>query len=454
VTRRDAVESVRILRRGAAATVKPAPPGPAGPERAAPEGAKTGLAESADERASTGELEASPSLAPGVGSGPEGKPAAHGTLEATSSVVTGADMTVAEVTVAEPSAPAAATGALGNTAGTGETTSTAGSAGTTGTGGDVEDLFARIRASREQAASQARSTLLGPAGAAQAETPAGLAGGEAAQLGTAPDELAGEELAGEEVPGGALAGPGAGGDDTGTSVLGQRDAVTGHLESSLARRLKRALQDEQNSLLDRLRSLKGPATLANLLPGAEEHADRFVDAGRPVLEEAARVGAEQVAQAVGGPHDRREQPAVGDLAEELGRAIAEPLRQRLELAFQLGGDSSELSDALGAAYREWKTQRIEATARDQVVAAYSRGAYLALPEGALSRWVVDASEGPCPDCEDNALAGDQPKGEAWPTGQFHPPAHPSCRCALAPALPVALASLGPAGRPSRDEATQ
>ena len=36
------------------------------------------------------------------------------------------------------------------------------------------------------------------------------------------------------------------------------------------------------------------------------------------------------------PRRGLDRPAVDDLAEELGRAIAEPLRQRLELAMQVG----------------------------------------------------------------------------------------------------------------------
>ena len=202
----------------------------------------------------------------------------------------------------------------------------------------------------------------------------------------------------------------------------------------MARKLKRALQDEQNSLLDRLRNLKVPATPANILPNIEEHPDRFVEAGRPLLEETARAGANLVAALWGGtvPPDLALE-GLDDLAEDLGRAIAEPLRQRLELAFQsLDEDNGEVADALGAAYREWKTQRIEAAAHDEVAAAFSRGSYLAFAKGTPLRWVADASDAPCPDCEDNALAGEQVKSEPWPTGQLYPPAHPGCRCALAP----------------------
>ena len=48
------------------------------------------------------------------------------------------------------------------------------------------------------------------------------------------------------------------------------------------------------------------------------------------------------------------------------------------------------------------------------------------------RWVVDDVDGPCPDCDDDALAGLLPKGEEFPTGQTYPPAHSGCRCLLVP----------------------
>jgi hypothetical protein len=315
---------------------------------------------------------------------------------------------------------------------------------------DVQGLFARIRASRAQATTEARTALadddqgLGT-GANTDGTPnvgagQGLdlaVGAPAVVAGAAPTSDGdvglgtGTDLAAEDQVGGH----GQGAERARDRFFEGREEVTGHLESSLARKLKRALQDEQNSILDRLRNLKSSPTPANVLPNAEEQPDRFVEAGRPLLEEAARAGAALAATLCGEdvPQPEPGQEQVEDLAEELGRAIAEPLRQRLELAFRSSDeDPAELADVLGAAYREWKTQRIEAAAHDQVAAAFARGAYLAFPQGTLLNWVVDPSEGPCPDCEDNELAGAQGKGEVWPTGQLCPPAHPGCRCALAP----------------------
>jgi DivIVA domain-containing protein len=347
---------------------------------------------------------------------------------------------------------------------------------------DVQGLFARIRASRAQATSEARKALSDTDQPVEADQLVSAGSGATAaaeqavgpEVGAGADQDAGAELgldltAAEgakamDIPEDAAGHEGSGSgedqdeDEDGhhhrgrrSAFLERRDEVAGHLDSSLARKLKRALQDEQNSILDRLRNLKGAPTAANVLPSAEEQPDRFVEAGRPLLQEAAKAGAQLVASLYG---DEATLPGlelgrIDDLAEELGRAIAEPLHQRLELAFSSSDeDVAELAEVLGAAYREWKTQRIEAAARDQVAAAFSRGAYLAFPEGAVLHWVVDPSEGPCPDCEDNELAGAQPKSEPWPTGQLYPPAHPGCRCALAPDQPAPNATIGAASFPT------
>lgn len=264
---------------------------------------------------------------------------------------------------------------------------------------EVENLFARIRAGRAAATTKAKKTL-----------------GQPDQVREPPTPPMGTPTAGE-----------------GPDMFAERDEICSRLESSLARKLKRALQDEQNDLLDRLRNIKGPVVPAKILPSEEEHPDRFVEVSKPLLEEAAQAGFRASTQMFDLPAGTKlAAGSVDDLVEDLGRAVAEPLRQRLEQALRSEGDPGEIAETVGAAYREWKTQRIEAAARDQLAAAWARGAYLALPAGTRLCWVVDPSEGPCPDCEDNALAKAQPKEEPWPTGQLHPPAHPGCRCALVP----------------------
>ena len=46
-------------------------------------------------------------------------------------------------------------------------------------------------------------------------------------------------------------------------------------------------------------------------------------------------------------------------------------------------------------------------------------------------WVVTD---PCPICQANGDAGAIPLDQAFPSGDMRPPAHPNCRCALAPVM--------------------
>ena len=74
----------------------------------------------------------------------------------------------------------------------------------------------------------------------------------------------------------------------------------------------------------------------------------------------------------------------------------------------------------------------EAGAGPGIAAGVAMAVFGATPDATPLRWVVDDDGGPCPDCDDNALAGPTPKGQPYPTGQPHPPAHAGCRCLLVP----------------------
>lgn len=219
--------------------------------------------------------------------------------------------------------------------------------------------------------------------------------------------------------------------DADEARLQQREAALQPLEANLARRLKRALQDEQNEILDRLRGQRGRPAAAAVLPTPEGHGERYLSVSRELLEEAAAAGASAV------PKDlAAEKPDTAELAEvaaDLAATIVEPLRRRLERAFDgTEEDATVIADRVSAAYRELKTQRIEQVAADHIVAAHNRGLYGALAEGAGVRWLVYDTGGPCPDCDDNVLAGTIKRGEAFPTGQLVPPAHGGCQCLLVP----------------------
>ncbi len=281
-------------------------------------------------------------------------------------------------------------------------------------GSAVDELFARIRATRPDGGPEPDHEAT--AGAGEGRTPGE---GEEPQE---DDEEGGEQLS-----------------DADEALLQKRESAVVDLEVTLTRRLKRALQDEQNDVLDRLRNLRGDPTAERLLPDPDAQTARYSSAARPLLAQAASAGAafalselDAEGSAPGG------EPQIDDLAAETGQGIVDPLRRRLEqaIARNAGDDQAVLVEALGAAYREWKTQRIERLSGDVLSAAFSRGSWQAVPEGTMLRWIVEDTDGPCPDCDDDALAGVLPKGEPFPTGQHHPPAHSGCRCLLVPGPPA------------------
>jgi len=288
--------------------------------------------------------------------------------------------------------------------------------GTAAQASPVDQLFAKIRSGRgHRKDASAREAAADQPGANpdSADLPSAVPAAEAG--GATPDQ----------VPEPAVHG----GDE---AWLQKREEAISSLEVSLTRKLKRALQDEQNDILDRLRGLRSEVTAALLLPATSSHKDRYTKAALPLVVQAADAGAAFAANVLGGGAGTS--PDVTPIADEAAEAIVGPLRRRLEQAIAVGGseDQAVLIESLGAAYREWKSQRVERVSGDALFAAFSRGTWHAVPDGAPMRWIVDDVDGPCPDCDDDALAGGLPKGEAFPTGQAHPPAHTGCRCLLVP----------------------
>jgi hypothetical protein len=98
---------------------------------------------------------------------------------------------------------------------------------------------------------------------------------------------------------------------------------------------------------------------------------------------------------------------------------------------QVAEGSGDPADRIGAAFREWRGERVERLVGDQATQAFSAGVAAASANGKV-RWVVTTSAG-CSDCEDNALAGAVRGSEPFPTGHAHPPAHSGCRCLITPA---------------------
>jgi DivIVA domain-containing protein len=212
----------------------------------------------------------------------------------------------------------------------------------------------------------------------------------------------------------------------------RRDDLIAPIVTGLARRLKRTLQDNQNDLLDSLRS-SGSRWSTELLPDETEQVDGVATAALPALEQAAQAGATFID--VAGGETPHADVLVG-IAHDLALALVGPLRRKLDAADGLDdAEESVVAEHVGSAFREWKGERIERLAGDHVVAAFSAGSITAAGADDTSEleWIATAGPGdtPCPDCEDNGLNGSLRPGEEFPTGHRHPPVHPGCRCLLA-----------------------
>ncbi len=272
----------------------------------------------------------------------------------------------------------------------------------------VDQLFARLKASQGTEVAQPE------AGSGSSEPP----GPSDEVVAEAEEEAEAEvEAPAPEAPGGVPA------DADLLSLLERRDGSIEPIESRIARKLKRALADEQGSVLDHVRRERGRVDLASALPPEVQ-----LDAYAAVVTEELGAAAEEGAGFEGGSLPSG--TAVDDLAADLARDLAAVVRPKVERCFEAGDDADDTSDRLRATYREWKTDRLVEVTRHHVLAAFGRGQAAVRPIGEPVRWVPDPSSPACPDCEDDALAGSVPAGDAFPTGHVHPPAHPGCRCLL------------------------
>jgi DivIVA domain-containing protein len=213
-------------------------------------------------------------------------------------------------------------------------------------------------------------------------------------------------------------------------VAARREAC-GPLEEQLARRVKRALQDEQNLVLDRLRSVRGMLNADSALGAEAQHLANYAAIVEPALADAARAGASVTGRAVDVPAE-----VVATVANDLALELILPLRRRLDErlheAAAVGDDQFTASDRVSSAYREIKTQRATRLAEEWLAAAWAAGVHAATPSGAPGAWTSDPGHPCCTDCDDNGLAGGVGAGSPFPTGHLHPPAHPGCRCVVVP----------------------
>ena len=294
----------------------------------------------------------------------------------------------------------------------------------------VDELFARIRAGADEGVAESHATDPGPgsqaeAGAAEArEVPVAP---EAATRAAEPETTEAvavvetteavvvvettEAVAVVEAEEVLEAGP----DDP---LIARRDELLGPVTARLSRTVKRTLGDDQNRLLDRLRN--GPSlSMEELLGPEDDQMTLFASAVRGQLAEAFAAGT-TFAGAGAAVHGG---DAVDHSSSGLARVVVTMLRRRVVEG------SEDPVNRIGAAFREWRGERVERLAGDYATQAFSAGVTAGGTDRKV-RWVVTSSEG-CSDCADNALAGAVSASEAFPTGHVHPPSHSGCRCLVA-----------------------
>jgi DivIVA domain-containing protein len=274
---------------------------------------------------------------------------------------------------------------------------------------DVDSLFARIRAGQTQAEVDAAIDEVAPSDVPERPAPEDIAV-EAAGPGSEADAAERPDTAAQSAS---------------DAWRSRHHAAVDPLVAPLVKRAKRAAQDDQNTLLDAVRRHKGRPSSHQVLRTDDALVAAWSDVLKTALDEAYGAGREAAGT--------EPAPASDEVLREAAETVAFPLRDRIAIAIDDvdTGDTSGLVERIGARYREWKNQQLERVLGDVMVMAWSRGVYDGSADGTVLQWIPTA-EGRCADCDDNALEPTV-KGGTFPTGQSRPPAHPGCRCLLAPA---------------------
>ena len=221
----------------------------------------------------------------------------------------------------------------------------------------VDDLFARLRAERTQAADAARQVLAAevPPKAKKARASRALRNSTADLVGQA-DKSAPEAVGSTDdtvpvidVTGGAVTDDPPSDDGATTADLGTDPTDIANLVAErLARSIKRHLRDEQGSALVALRTSRGLPSVDSIVgTDAEQHSRLSQVVERSLADTGASLHLADLASAVDG--------IVGDVRSSLAAA--------LELVRSGSADAADLAEAIASAYREWTTDRLDALLR-------------------------------------------------------------------------------------------
>ena len=205
----------------------------------------------------------------------------------------------------------------------------------------------------------------------------------------------------------------------------RRDASLAEPLAVLTRRVKRALQDDQNVALERLRDVTGMITTE--LEDERVQRSRYADAAYEALAHASAAGV-AFARGTGAAHDALvDRETLEECTADLAVTVVIALRKRI--LTEGAGDGAERANA---AYREWRGARVERLCADVARRAFNAGV-VAASVGSPLRFAVAPGDPPCDLCARDAEARDHRAGEKFPSGSLYPPLHAGCACAVVPA---------------------
>ena len=189
------------------------------------------------------------------------------------------------------------------------------------------------------------------------------------------------------------------------------------------RSLRRALNDDQSEVLDRLRVGRGVVEVAEL-PKFSDQMERYLQPLRDGLAPVALAGAK-----AGG---RREVSTgvLDNLVKQLAKYIVDKVRIPVirEVEHSADHDREKLFEPIRSVYRDFRNSGLLDLADDALYESFAIGLYGAIPAGSEVIWMLDPRHDPDPVCEINAGRTGLVKGEKFPSGHVRPLALPNCRC--------------------------
>jgi cell division septum initiation protein DivIVA len=204
----------------------------------------------------------------------------------------------------------------------------------------------------------------------------------------------------------------------------RRDQSLDESLAVLTRKVKRALQDDQNVMLERLRDVK--AMITTELEDEHDQRARYATASIDALVDAAAAGVQFASDEAGASAKALDRAAIDDCAADLAVTIVLALRKRI-----LADGSGDGPERANAAYKEWRGARVERLCTDAARRAFHLGV-LAASQGRSVRFYAAPNDAPCDACALDAASGERPAGQSFPSGAAYPPLHAGCACTVVP----------------------